>query len=95
MTPSRQARIISRRVTRYETPDGRQHDTLTAARRHQIKCDLHDVIKHDEHLALKEVDTLYVVDLLCDNAAELSQLLRRFMQLEQIKVSKPEGVKLA
>ena len=83
-------RIKSRRVTRYETPDGKLHDTLWQARRHEIKLALHELIKHDEHLAVREVDTLYVVDLLVDNAAELAPLLRRVDILDKTQISKPE-----
>lgn len=92
MTRSSKARtpspILSRRVTRYETPDGTLHDTLTAARKHQIRRELLAILQYDGQLIARGVDLDATVELLCGNAAELSQLLRRFMQLEQITVSK-------
>lgn len=81
--------ILSRRITHYETQDGKLHATLTDARKHQIKLNIRACIEHNEHLQVCDVDLGEVIELLCDNASELSTLLRQFMQLSQVQVSKP------
>lgn len=94
---SAKSQIISRRVTRYETPDGHLHDTLTAARKHQVKRELFDTLRvlliappYESDLEIS-----YICNALLEKPGEIATLLRQFMQLEQIKVSKPKGVKPA
>lgn len=83
--------IISRRVTMYETVDGRQHSTMQQARIHALKLELRAILETvltaPPYESTGEIE--YITDAVCEHPDKIATLLRRYHQLTKLIISKP------
>lgn len=91
--PAPTSKITSRRITEYETVDGKRHSTRQSARIHTIKLELRGILR--ELLTAppyeSQLEIEYVADALLENPKQIATLLQRYNQLQQLTISKPES----